>query len=51
MNLNAILTKSSDFATIIAVKLQCSLGFRYFRNIVGTSQYVVAIGIYGGACP
>ena len=31
--------------------VQSSFGLRYVRNIMGTLQYVVAIGTYGGACP
>ena len=46
-SLNAILVMLSDFETIIVVLT----GFRCVRNMMGIAQYVVAIGIYGGACP
>ena len=36
---------------LLLLYLQSSFGFRYVHNMIGTLHYVLAIGIYGGACP
>ena len=41
-----ILAKLSDFETI-TVYIQSSFVVRFVRNMMGISQYVVAIGIHG----
>ena len=35
---------------VLFLYLESSFGFRCVCNMMGIAQYVVAIGIYGGAC-